>query len=178
MTRMVQDNVHQIKAYHGTSLACANIIVRTKHFISSTGTKEWLGSGIYFFPHFGSAAKWASSKRVPSVVSVILRFNDSQFLDLDEPYNLRSFEKCFREYMDDVACEGELIPKFSKRNIGNLEKLWCVSSNIYKQENKNIKLMAYTFSMPYDTLTGFEYKQKQFCSTDNSIITDICREKL
>jgi len=175
---MVQNNECRIKAYHGTSLACANIIVKSKRFILSEGNKEWLGSGIFFFPHFGSAAKWAQSKRVPSVLSVILKFTHDQFFDLDKPYNLRAFEKCFREYMADLANEGEFRPKFSKINLEELKKLWCFSSNVYKEENKNVKLMAYTFSMPYDTLTGFEFKQRQFCSTDNSIITDIHEEEI
>lgn len=131
-----------------------------------------------FFPHFKSAAKWAQSQNVPAVVSAILRFQRNQFCDLDKAYNLRALESCFRNYMNDLEHEGRIIPRFSKEDFESRKKIWCLSCDIYKEENKNVKLMAYTFSMPYDTLSGFEFKQRQFCATDNSIIFGICQEAI
>jgi hypothetical protein len=45
-------------AYHGTSRANAETIVRTRRFLPSTGGNCFLGDGIYFFESGKEHAKW------------------------------------------------------------------------------------------------------------------------
>lgn len=52
-------------AYHGTSRANAENIIRTKRFMPSSGRDCFLGDGIYFFEAGKERAKWWAKKRHP-----------------------------------------------------------------------------------------------------------------
>ena len=174
---MVKNN---LTGYHGTTLLRAEKILDGHSFIKSKKKTEWLGAGIYFFPDIANAIWWAhnASKRCndkPAVLSVQLRYFDFQMLDLDKPEDLCKLSHCVQDFLKALAKEGEIVPDFSASEI---PKLWCFSCNIYKKKNPQIKLIAYTFETPQETYTGFKYKQRQFCSTDNTIISRICKEAI
>lgn len=170
---------NKLIGYHGTTLSKAEKIIRERFFIKSTKDTEWLGEGIYFFPDIANAIWWAknASKRFngrPAVLLVELWYEDYQMLDLDKPRDLRKMIYDFKDFLQGLAKEGEMIPDFSD----SLPKLWCFSCNTYKARHPQIKLIAYTFENPQETCTGFKYKQRQFCSTDNSIISHIRKEEI
>jgi hypothetical protein len=77
-------------AYHGTSKAFAENIIRTKKFQPSSGDDCYLGDGIYFFEAGKGHAKWWATKQYPGtqIALIIAVVQLGRCLDLGNPEHI------------------------------------------------------------------------------------------
>lgn len=165
---------NNIKVYHGTVQKFAKKILQDKAFRFSIKKNEWLGTGIYFYPDEHNAVWWSREQAkhysdVPAIISANLQFDDNQFLDLDDFYQLKNFSEWCQQYF---ATLNDVIDF----NMNDKHLLWCYCTNAYKRRHENVALIGYTFDQYEDIYTLFCFRQKQLCATDNSIVSNICKE--
>jgi len=77
-------------AYHGTSKAFAENIIRMKKFQPSSGDHCYLGDGIYFFETGKEHAKWWARKQYPGtqIAVIIAVVQLGRCLDLGNPEHI------------------------------------------------------------------------------------------
>ncbi len=165
---------HNEIAFHGTIEPYAEKILAEQHFHFSRKSNEWLGFGVYFFPHRSHADWWASNQsnrhgQSPAVLSVTLQYEDAAFFNLDLNENARSLHFFSEDFLHQIQSEGKL-----KIHFDNLAELRCLCIEAFKVLHPEIKLIAYTFDAPghYDKWL-YPPKQLQYCVVDHSIIRDI-----
>lgn len=159
-------------AYHGTSVDAADNILKEQHFRESRGDKEWLGTGVYFFPYRGHAEQWLKTRHIAegTVLEVQLEYDNDQLLDLDDPdqrrimnSTLKKLETLIREKLNvSLPAEGK-----------DRWKQWCLGCNLYRELCPRIGITAYTFPQDQTGISGFQDNQRQLCVSDHSIIKNI-----
>ena len=92
------------KVYHGTSYAIGKKIKKTQVYMPSTGGREWLGEGVYFFigiRAFENACRWATykaKKNIQYINRAVLEntctIDDDDYMDL----NNEEWQEIFRDY--------------------------------------------------------------------------------
>ncbi len=74
-----------ITGYHGTTKRHAHSIISERKFHISSGNREWLGSGIYFYEKFSDAYNWHSSGEEKVVLHSVIEVSDDEYLDIESP---------------------------------------------------------------------------------------------
>ena len=178
-------NQIEIEVYHGTLDSKANIILKSRRFIESNKTIEWLGKGVYFFHLKKDADFWAKQETKnklsqcskAAVLSAVLKTESEKFLDLDNP---------------DVATrvDGELIvieDELKQHRVGNIKFkgkhrdhfLLCYYINVYCELNPDITLVAFSFPKEGENKCnwfGLPIKRRQYCVKNQDIIIELKKE--
>lgn len=170
--------------YHGTLDHIADKIVLEQRFKFSTKNTEWLGYGVYFFKYRDHAVVWARREAEkeknatfsPGLVSAELYFTEDQWLDLDDPDQLKEINAFMQDYLKNTP-EVQVCWDNS-----NKWQRWCLSCNLYRRFYPEIKVISHTFnfnkSMSQSNTLGFNVNQFQYCITDASVIKNIRKEAL
>ncbi len=75
-----------LTGYHGTSQYLAHSIIETGQYHISSGPKEWLGNGIYFYEKFSDAYLWRSTNGGRNtVLHSVVEIGEDEYLDIDSP---------------------------------------------------------------------------------------------
>lgn len=169
--------MNSLIGYHGTTQENANKILEEKHFKESTKDNEWLGRGVYFFAFRDSAAWWIQADRYrnqdTAILKVILKYNDEHFLELDDPAQLRQFNKIVK----DITSRSKGVKNLYLKQKKNA-KVWCFACNLIKQIEPDIGMIAYTFQhKDYYPDIRLCSNHRQICVSKHEIITDIQQEK-
>lgn len=127
-----------IEAYHGTSQACKDSILRTKKINKSSKENEWAGTGIYYFVDENEEdlaekcilwAKNVKGYKTAAVVKNVLKVDFEKILDLTIMEYRNQFQK-YREYLYNKANQ---YAKKSNRKLKdeytNSIKLDCLTIN-------------------------------------------------
>lgn len=155
--------------YHGTRQDKAEEILRSGEFQISSGEKEWLGHGIYFYPNYLDAVIWTEKKgyKSASIIHSIVKIKDNEFIDFDTEEG-RKIQRSF-----------ELIIYNSGIKIGNnAQANQCATMNYIWQNEKECKLMIASFQTepsPFPILKNSSKMRREFCVIDNSVIESMCR---
>lgn len=75
-----------LSGFHGTDMASALSIMRDGCFHPSTGPRQWLGDGIYFFYNVEDALAWkgtSGGNRSDAVLHAVVSIPDDAFFDLN-----------------------------------------------------------------------------------------------
>ena len=164
--------------YHGTLQSQFASIKREK-FHLSTGDKEWLGPGIYFFAEYENAVWWAKTeaiKRVktktknPSfVIQVNIWYKDSEYLDLDLAPDREQYESLVAQ----IESRLKKIPCFDKFDHATAKKLRrCFYCKLLFRGTP-IKVLSCTFPTGYDKY-DIPINRKQHCVSGNKPIEIVC----
>lgn len=150
-----------ISGYHGTSLEAAQSIVASKEFHPSTGDKQWLGDGVYFYFAVDDALNWSNSE---AIVHAIVEVEFDNYLDIDSPRGLAVYRKV-KEYLSTKYCQyvNDISP----------QKNQCLVMNIIWEKCSSIEVIAASFaSKPteFKTLIDDRIKRKEFCVRNNKPI--------
>ena len=157
-----------ITGYHGTSKEIANIVLSKKEFELSSGDKEWLGNGIYFYFQYYDALDWTKQKKYhsPAILHSIIQVPNEDVLDFDS----KSGQDIFKRYENMFNSLGlELNPH-------SVQKNHCALMNYIWKEADNYKVMIASFAKTktvIHTLFDFRERRKEFCVRDNSVIRNI-----
>jgi hypothetical protein len=83
--------------YHGTSRESGFNILESKRFIPSTGKKDWLGSGIYFYEKYSDALNWAVKSFNQDYAVLFASFpSEPSAFKLIKDYRIKRREFCAR----------------------------------------------------------------------------------
>lgn len=168
----------KITGYHGTIKASAEKILKEQRFNASRKPNEWLGCGVYFFPHYAEAQWWAEirarqKKMSQTVLKADLICEEEEFLDLDLFDRAQDVNQTFYNFLDRLKQEGQLIPEFNSKE----DKRRCFAVELYKKLHTEIKLIAYTFDAPVGDKRKDQFvfvpRQRQLCVCDPAIIRNI-----
>jgi len=151
--------------YHGTTQKAAESILQDKCFKKSSGHKEWLGTGIYFYKNFADAYNWnpQNSEEPREVLHAVIKVPDEAYLDLDEPAGKRIYQKIVQFVAEQAQA---LISLSAQQNQ-------CAVANLIWQEYPECEMLAMSFpsepsKMPL--LKDARPLRKEFCVRDNSCI--------
>lgn len=154
-----------LTGYHGTKKELADSIINSKSFLLSKGDEQWLGDGIYFYPDFGDAFNWKYDEKeaaVESVIHVIVKINDDEYLDLDDD----DAKRMFSSLLDELAKSADVKPTGIQKNQNAVCKaIW--------EKTPKLRLMMASFpreKTKYPAMIDTREKRKEFCVRDNSCI--------
>lgn len=156
-----------ITGYHGTTLEAADSIISHGMFNISTGTEQWLGNGIYFFPDFENALNWRykeTDSYPEAVVHVLIRLEKNEILDADSSEGIA----LLKEVCDYICSSANVkIPK------GKEQENQCNALKMIWDKCKSIKMIiaklpSENSSLPI--LIDYRKKHVEFCIRDNDPI--------
>lgn len=175
----------EITAYHVTSGDNAKGIL-ANGYIPKMNSKHYLGSGSYFFGAYEIAKLYADSNGGfltccdSAIVESSISISEDNFLDLDVPANLFSFEKYLTGKLDESVRQGVDIEVKLECNGKKDAKQTVIRYffNVYKRVFKFIvvsKIFAKS-APPYSfnrtkKYWGFQYTEKYICVDDSSCIS-------
>ena len=156
-----------LTGYHGTSNEYAENILANQRFLPSTGEKEWLGHGIYFYPNFEDALNWAKEHypNNEAVIHVLIHVNDNEIIDLNTIKGKNLFHNTVN-----------IIGRWSKLSETQIQKNQCIVCNTIWEVYKNVKVLKSYFGKEktqFLTLIDSREQRLEFCVRDNSIIRGI-----
>lgn len=146
--------------YHGTALDKANNIIKTGKYNISTGEKEWLGHGIYFYPKYRDAYTWKDSEIVLRSIILVKR---KEYIDIESS----SGKDLFRMAIEKLETMGYSL------QAGHYQENQCAICKMLWNQCPQIKVMKGRFATEkskYDTLTDIREKRAEFCVRDNDCI--------
>lgn len=149
-----------ISGYHGTSLTSAQSIINEKAFHISTGDKEWLGNGIYFYFGINDALEW---KEAEAIIHTIINVDEDEFLDLDTTEGKRIIRRV-KELL-----KNKYSLTFSKEDKAVQNNQCAVMKTIW-EINDSISVMAASFPKEPSlirTLLDEREKRREFCVRSN-----------
>jgi hypothetical protein len=150
-----------LTGYHGTTSSNAELILKNNYKISS-GDKEWLGDGVYFYNELSDAYEWRESE---AILHSVIKIGEDEYLDIDSDEGKETFNKI----IDIISKEYKSInndPKYAVQNQCAIMKI------IWKCFPKIMAISASFAKSPtrYRTLLDTRPKRKEFCVRDNSCI--------
>lgn len=159
-----------ISGYHGTTLKNAKKILKSKEFIPSNNSKDWLGKGIYFYTNIEDAFKWRNSE---VVLHTVIKIKENEYLDIDSEKG----NEIFNEILDlfDNEYKGVM-------DTSDIQKNQCAIINAIWQANTELKVITCKFpktSRRIVTLHDAREYRQEFCVRNNEnikIISIIKRE--
>ncbi len=167
-----------MSGYHGTAQSRFKSIQR-EMFRPSSGEKEWLGPGIYFFAEYENAVWWAKGearKRIrpkagdpPFVIQVNLWYKDNEHLDLDLAPDREQYEFLVSQI------ESKLVkkPYFDGQHSAIARKLRrCYYCKLLFRSTQ-VKILSCTFSKEYNEY-DIPINRKEHCVSGNEPIEIVC----
>ena len=151
-----------LTGYHGTSLDNGHNIVETKQFNISTGPKEWLGSGIYFYFLFADAYNWRDSD---AIIHSIIEIDEDEYLDIDTKEGEEIYNKI-------IGIISSMQQKNIFPNASPQENQCSVMKMIWEQVPK-IKVISAGFPTEptkIKTLIDKRCRRREFCVRSNDCI--------
>lgn len=166
--------------YHGTNTESGKQIIDSQIMLPSTGSRHWLGDGIYFFRDSKHAYRWilieAEKKDLSNrllkhfmIVEAEVNLEEDRLLDLDELENweelnnvkkmMKKTREKYNSFSDDKFADGFLINfMFEKLN--------------YRDDYDAVK---FTYGINSDTNEFFRCKmpQYQICIKNGDVIGEI-----
>lgn len=179
------NNIH-LTGYHATKAEYSEIILNTKDFKSSVSTRDWLGTGIYFWDEIYNA-KWWAEIRYKNEKSVIIKStlecDNESFLDLDSTEEILAYKKFTSNISDYIKqLPEELQNTYLNLNFKDIKAVRCFYLNVFKQLF-DIAIIRRTFEVEgsHRADDGITLTRTQICVTDdyqNQVIKDIgvCNE--
>ena len=150
-----------LTCYHGTTLESAAKITETGKFNLSSGDKEWLGTGIYFFFDIDDALNWRNAE---AVIHAIIEVDSGAYLDLASERG----KKLCKNVMDYLtSIESKIVT--SKDEEANQ----CSVANLIWASCPEILALTCAFptqqkSIP--TIMEYRHMRREICLRDNSPI--------
>lgn len=155
-----------LTGYHGTNSIAADKILMTKCFKKSSGKKEWLGTGIYFYFEYNDALFWVNCEN-KTVLECLIEVEEENYLDMDTKEGQDIFsEVCEYVYQDKEKLKSAKYAQENQCAVCNL--IWDLCSDVYV-----LAASFYTTPKTEHTLLDFRKKRKEFCVRDNKFITNI-----
>ncbi len=156
-----------LTGYHGTSAENAKSILKSGKFLLSSGTKEWLGTGIYFYREFEDAYDWArGNPGGGEVLHIIAEVDRDRYLDIDSPGGKLLCGKM----LDIIQRDFTYVVK------GTAQENQCAVMNYIWSYCKNIDVLSAEFPVEKTKtplLSDFRRRRREFCLRDNSLIKSI-----
>lgn len=163
-----------MSGYHGTAQSRFKSIQREK-FRLSTGDKEWLGPGVYFFAEYENAVWWAKGEArkrlkskpedLPFVIQVNLWYHDNEHLDLDLAPDREQYELLVSQIESKLKkkpCFDHLAPAIAK------EFRRCFYCKLLFRGTQ-VKILSCTFSKMYNEY-AIPVNRKEHCVSGNDPI--------
>lgn len=162
----------QFTGYHGTTEESAKEIEKTKKFVISSGDKEWLGHGIYFYKKYRDAKQWCIDRNYENHAVLIadVEIEKEKILDLTKKWGKAIFE-AVKEVLSGMGIV------FQKKHI---QENQCATMNYIWDTYPQYEMCIAEFPTRknlYSTLTDGREKRIEFCVRDNKYITKIERHK-
>ena len=157
--------------YHGTSQEFASKIVADGCFTLSSGNKEWLGSGIYFYEMFSDSLDWADKKypRDHAVLHAVVSVEEDEYIDLDSIEG----ESIYRRIINIIADTTKEIGNFHK---GDAQNNQCAVARYIWTRFNDIKLLLASFpneASAFPLIKDYRTKRRELCVKNNSAIKGI-----
>lgn len=168
---------NEYTGFHATDESSAQNIISDGFDIKKTKKRDnhWLGTGIYFFPHYADAQSWAKETpyiaKSPAILKCGISVLDDKVLDLDNPFFMNMFQEYFDEILDVLTKAGKSLTFKTDKHAMHY------GLDIYK-EDKNIHFIKYTFhhhrtkrvlKYAFNPVT-YGYNEVQYCVSDESCI--------
>ena len=152
-----------ITGYHGTTEERANEILMSKKYKVSKGEKEWLGTGIYFYPDINDAYNWRSCD---TILHTIIKIEDDELLDIDTPEG----QAVYNEILIYL-----LSLHFKDLELSSPQKNQCAVINLIWNTYEKVKVISASFATEkrkINTLIDIRKRRKEFCvkSNDNIVL--------
>lgn len=152
-----------LTGYHGTTLENAEDILKEGEFKISSGDKEWLGDGIYYYFNISDALNW---KNAEAVLHSVVKIDDTEYLDIDTEIGANIYNQMI-EYISSVQDK-----KVDDSNE-SYQKNQCAVMRILWDSYPKLKAVAAAFSpqrTKYRTLLDKRPKRREFCVRNNDCI--------
>lgn len=152
-----------ITAYHGTYKKYVSKILREKSFNISTGNKEWLGHGIYFYPNYKDARVWIKNPNDRSVLHVVIDVPKKYIIDFDTDIG----KKVLNRFINLFVKNGLPILSCQENQCAIMNIIWA--SRAYKVFMGSFATRPSLIPM----LTDARQRRPEICIRDNKLIKNI-----
>jgi hypothetical protein len=154
--------------YHGTSQESGFNILESKRFIPSTGKKNWLGSGIYFYEKYSDALNWANERycQNSSILHVVVSVGENEYIDLDSEYGKQIYQKVVHV----------IAKRFDYLVKGKAQENQCAVANFLWSKYLHINVLYASFPTEpskFPLLKDARAKRREFCVRGNENIKGI-----
>ena len=156
--------------YHGTTTTNGNEIVEQKRFNLSKSSKEWLGTGIYFYIEYRDAYSWSSNivgnNKETTVLHILIDIDEDCVLDLDS-------EKGIVFSREAINILENSYYHLDKRTA---QENQCTISNFIWSKCGNLQMMIASFATevtPFSMLRDVRERRREFCLRSNKYIKSI-----
>lgn len=149
-----------LTGYHGTSIKCANTIIKEKQFKVSTNDNDWLGEGIYFYFSLTDAYDWRDSD---AILHSVIKIDDDEYLDIDSEEGEEIYQDIIN-FISDTHCV-EVCGDIQKNQYAVAMMIWDTYSKV-----KVISASFPTEKTKFKTLIDKRRRRREFCVRNNSII--------
>ena len=149
-----------MSGFHGTTLKNGNIILDEELYKKSTGNKEWLGTGVYFYFDFFDAYEWNNSE---VIMHSIIKVDKEHIIDL----TANEGKELFRNISD------MMLEKLGIELIGGIQENQCAIADMIWDVMSDCEVMIGSFPIEkrkVKTLTEFRRYRKEFCVRNNKNI--------
>lgn len=167
-----------MSGYHGTAQSRFKSIQREKFRLSS-GDKEWLGPGIYFFAEYENAVWWAKGearRRIkpkagdpPFVIQVNLWYNENEHLDLDLVPDREQYELLVSQ-IESKLTRKPCFDAFDPMTARKLRR--CLYCKLLFHSTP-VKILSCTFFKEYNEY-DIPINRKEHCVSGNDPIEIVC----
>lgn len=160
-----------ITGYHGTTKENAEHILSTRKFYLSKGEKEWLGSGIYFYPDLNDAYEWRDSE---VFLHAVIKITQDEYLDLDT----EDGKEVYRSIINSLCnyTEEEMVTKGINISDKNVIKNQCAVANALWDTFSELKVIFASFHKErtqIPTLIDARIERREFCVRNNDCIISV-----
>lgn len=133
---------------------------------NSVRKENWLGDGVYFYPHFEDAYNWENIKtKEPSeaILHSVIRINEDELLDMDTQDGASLVDNLINELADTTDIG----------NIKNIEERECAAMRLIWKTYSKFNIIACSFApkkKKINLLFDSRKKRREFCVRNNQYI--------